>query len=444
MDKLRVSGNSRFLEHQDGRPFFYLGDTAWELFHALNREEALLYLRNRAEKGFTAIQAVVLAELNGLTEPNAYGHLPLENKDPTRPVEAYFEQVDFIVRQANQLGLYIAMLPTWGSWAVNAWNAQPIFTLETARQYGQFLGRRYCDNAIIWVLGGDRPADGEVEVWRAMAEGLSAGDGEAHLMTFHPCGGGSSSRWVHNESWLDFNMIQSGHGRPFQTNWRMIDDDYARQPIKPTLDGEPCYENHPVGFNRKNWRFTDYHVRCASYWSVFHGGCGVTYGCHDIWMMHAPNRQRGSFSFNYWYESLNLPGAGQMRYLRRLMESRPYQSRIPDQSVIVGSPSLLPDHMAATRDGCTGQKDATYLMVYTPLHRRVTAETSWIASERLNAWWYDPRDGCAFQHAADVENTGRLAADTPDHPGYDWVLVVDGASCGYPPPGQCGRMRENL
>jgi hypothetical protein len=126
------------------------------------------------------------------------------------------------------------------------------------------------------------------------------------------------------------------------------------------------------------------------------------------------------------------------------MESRPYQSRIPDQSVIVGSPSLLPDHIAATRDGSAGQKDATYLMVYTPLHRRVTAETSWIASERLNAWWYDPRDGCAFQHAADVENTGRLAADTPDRPGYDWVLVVDGASCGYPPPGQCGRMRENL
>src|SRR3989304_7234020 len=56
--KLRVSENHRYLEYEDGTPFFYLGDTAWELFHRLNREEALRYLTNRAEKGFTVIQAV--------------------------------------------------------------------------------------------------------------------------------------------------------------------------------------------------------------------------------------------------------------------------------------------------------------------------------------------------------------------------------------------------
>jgi len=314
MDQLRVSGNGRFLEHEDGRPFFYLADTAWELFHALDREEARRYLTNRAEKGFTAIQAVVLAELNGLTQP--------------------------------------------------------------------------------------------------------------------------TSRWVHEEPWLDFNMIQSGHGRPYQPNWRKIDDDYARGPTKPTLDGEPCYENHPVGFNRKNWRFTDYNVRCVSYWSVFHGGCGITYGCHDIWMMHGPSRQRGSFSFNYWFESLNLPGAGQMQHLRRLMESRPYSSRIPDQSVIAGGASQLSDHLAAARDGTAGEKDATYLMIYTPLHRRVPADTSWVAGDRLNVWWYDVRDGRAIRQAEAAANEGRLAVETPDEPGYDWVLVVDDAAREYPPPGQ--------
>ena len=49
--------------------FFWLGDTAWELFHRLNREEADKYLKNRAE-GFTVIQAVAMAEFDGLTEPN--------------------------------------------------------------------------------------------------------------------------------------------------------------------------------------------------------------------------------------------------------------------------------------------------------------------------------------------------------------------------------------
>ena len=38
--QLKVSENQRFLVYADGKPFFWLGDTAWELFHRLNREEA--------------------------------------------------------------------------------------------------------------------------------------------------------------------------------------------------------------------------------------------------------------------------------------------------------------------------------------------------------------------------------------------------------------------
>lgn len=48
--QLRVSESGRHLATSAGEPFFYLGDTAWELFHRLNREEADLYLDNRAKK----------------------------------------------------------------------------------------------------------------------------------------------------------------------------------------------------------------------------------------------------------------------------------------------------------------------------------------------------------------------------------------------------------
>ena len=136
---LRVSENGRFLQYDDGSPFFYLGDTAWELFHRLNRQQADTYLTNRAEKGFTVIQAVVLAQLNGLDEPNPYGALPLKDKDPQKPNEAYFEHVDYIVRQANKLGMFIGMLPSWGKyWSTNN-PEQVIFTEENARAYGKFL-----------------------------------------------------------------------------------------------------------------------------------------------------------------------------------------------------------------------------------------------------------------------------------------------------------------
>src|SRR6266508_4642069 len=104
--RLRVSENRRYLQYADGRPFFYLGDTAWELFHRLNREEATQYLTNRAQKGFTVIQAVVLAQLGGLTVPNPYGDLPLIGGDPAKPNEAYFRHVDFIVNKAEELGMF--------------------------------------------------------------------------------------------------------------------------------------------------------------------------------------------------------------------------------------------------------------------------------------------------------------------------------------------------
>src|SRR5688500_14310409 len=117
---LKISPDKRFIVNGKGDPFFYLGDTAWELFHRLNREEAERYLKDRAAKGFTVVQAVAIAELDGHTDPNPYGHLPMVDLDPARPAvkdgpaNDYWDQVDFIVKTANSLGMYIGFLPTWG------------------------------------------------------------------------------------------------------------------------------------------------------------------------------------------------------------------------------------------------------------------------------------------------------------------------------------------
>lgn len=81
MRKLIVDAGGRYLSWDDGSPFFYMGDTAWELFHCLTREEAEFYLSTRATQGFTAIQAVALAEFDGLRQPNAYGRTPLASRD---------------------------------------------------------------------------------------------------------------------------------------------------------------------------------------------------------------------------------------------------------------------------------------------------------------------------------------------------------------------------
>ena len=439
--KLRVSDNKRYLVTADGKPFFYLGDTAWELFHRLNREQAEEYLKDRAAKGFTVIQAVVLAELDGLHDPNPYGQTPLVNDDPTKPNEKYFEHVDWITDKANELGLTIGMLPTWGDKWNKKWGVGgEIFNPGNAAAYGEWLGKRYKDKGVIWILGGDRPveSDAHKEVIRAMAKGLRKGDGGAHLMTYHPMGGGSSAEYFHADDWLDFNMRQNGHQAEFTGRYDKTKADYDRSPAKPVLDGEPVYEAHPVSFKAKELGHSvAADVRRPLYWDLFTGACGHTYGHHSVWQMYDKSRKPINNPLNTWREAINDPGAAQMQHGRRLVESRPYLTRVPDDSVIAADevatsvPGAGTRRFAATRD-----EAGTYAMVYAPVGRSFAVNMDKITGPKVKAWWFNPRDGKAAA-IGEFPNTGTKRFTPPD-PGevLDWVLVLDDAAKNYPPPGQ--------
>lgn len=212
--QIRISPDGRSFVRPDGRPFFWLGDTAWELFHRTTLAEAELYLENRRRNGFTVIQAVILAELGGLRVPNSNGDLPLNGNDPLRPNQAYFRHVDAVVALAESKGLMMALLPTWGDKFNKKWGEGPeIFTPDNARRYGAWLGRRYARRNVVWVLGGDRNPEtpGHLAIIRAMAEGIRSARAR-QPMTFHPQGGSRSWDFFRHDRWIDFHMFQSGHG----------------------------------------------------------------------------------------------------------------------------------------------------------------------------------------------------------------------------------------
>ncbi|GAB3539193.1 glycoside hydrolase family 140 protein [Pontibacter brevis] len=430
----RVSDNQRFLVKADGTPFFYLGDTAWELFHRLNREEADLYLKNRAEKGFTVIQAVVLAEVNGLRDPNPYGDLPLHNENPTKPNEAYFQHVDYIVNKAEELGLTIGMLPTWGDKLYkHSWGVGPeVFNTSNARVFGEYMGRRYKDKPIIWILGGDRNPRHEQDeaVWRAMAEGITtgAGNGEAGkvLMTYHPQGGAGSSTWFHNDSWLDFNMYQTGHCRDAKV-YEHISRDYNLNNTKPTMDGEPIYEDHPVCFNAKELGYSEAHdVRRAAYQDLFAGAHGHTYGCHDIWQMYTPERNAINGPRRSWKEALDLPGASQMTHVRTLIESRPFLTRIPDQGLVREA------YAGSERIQATRGED--FAFIYSTAGKPIDVNMGLISGKHVNATWFDPRTGQST-FIGKFRNTGTKAFTPPGSgPDNDWVLILDDTKKKYAAP----------
>jgi hypothetical protein len=435
-----VSENHHFLITESGRPFFWLGDTAWELFHRAGREDADRYLQNRATNGFTMIQAVVLAEFSGLTVPNPYGQLPLVNNDPTKPNEEYFKHVDWVVERANALGLYIGMLPTWGDKWNKAWGEGPeIFTPENASVYGEWLGKRYRDSGLVWILGGDRGVENErqKEVLRAMARGLRKGDGGAHLITLHPCGGSGSAKWFHNEDWLDFNLRQNGHQAEFTGRYDQTRVDYDRIPSKPVIDGEPIYEGHPIAFDAQKFGHSvAADVRRPLYWDLFTGACGHTYGHHSVWQMWTTNRAPVNNPLMPWYEAIDQPGACQMRYAKDLLLSRPFLTRVPDDTILVTDrvPTSVPGagryRFVATRDS-----EGSYAMVYVPAGRKFSVRMDVIQGNRVMAWWFNPRTGKAAP-IGKFANTGVREFDPPE-PGeaLDWVLVLDAAARHFRAPG---------
>ena len=351
--------------------------------------------------------------------------------------------MDWIVKRANALGIYVGMLPTWGDKWNKKWGVGPeIFTVANAEAYGEWLGRRYKDAGIIWILGGDRPVESaaHIDIMRAMARGLRKGDGGAHLRTFHPTGGNGSATWFHNDDWLDFNMRQNGHVAEFTGRYDMTRADYDRTPVKPVLDAEPIYEDHPVAFDAKKFGHSiGGDVRRPLYWDLFDGAFGHTYGHHSVWQMWSPAKTPINNPLMPWHEAIDQPGAAQMQHARALLESRPFLTRIPDPEVIVTStiPTSVPGtgryHFAATRDSA-----GSYAMVYAPVGRTFSVKMSVITGPTVKAWWFNPRTGAATAIGT-FPNTGERAFTPPDAGEMlDWVLVLDDEARGFGAPGERG------
>ena len=429
--QLNISHDGRFLEKSDGTPWFWLGDTAWSLFIHLDRDDVKRYFENRQNKGFTVIQAVALMGYNvDFNAPNAYGHRPLINNDPTKPDvagnENFWTHADYIIDTAAEYGIYIGLLPTWGYHIAGNQGTPVAFTPESARAYARWIAKRYRDRPnIIWINGGDIAGDEhdgkDTEIWRIMGSEYKENCPD-HLVTFHPNGFHSSATCFHNDDWLDFNMIQSGHAKLANRNDEMIARDYQRKPAKPILDGEPRYEDHPVGWKPQKGFFFDYDVRQAAYFALFAGAFGHTYGHVNLWRFNVPGKIRTKERFDmmdlYWQDLLDSPGAWQMQYVRQLMLSRPQQGRIPNQSLLASNYNGERSLVATSGQG--------YIFVYTPYGDPIEIKEDKIPWKHSRSYWYDPRTG-ASSPCEGIQKGDCIKFQPPGDPyrGNDWVLVID-------------------
>ncbi len=424
MKMLKVQG--RYLTWDDGMPFFYLGDTTWELFHALSREETMYYFAERKRQGFTAVQAVALAELEGVTTPNYYGRLPLYMTDglpdPTHPDTkgeySYWDHVDFVVEAAAKNELFITLLPTWGDKFHLCWGKGPeIFNEENAYTYGQWIANRYkdCWN-IIWMLGGDRKLETmHRKIIDAMAAGIRSVD-KHHLITFHPPGAQDSTDFLNDADYIDFHTAQTSHSIDQCYRIDEVIKKMATASAKPYLDSEPRYEDHPACFDASIGYFWDAaDVRQNAYWSVLSGACGHTYGNHSIWSM---TRTVSEYFPYTWEQALTHEGAEQMKWVRELRLKRDYASLCP-------APELLVENYEGM-GRMTAAKGVGYAYIYSPLGAPFTVDlTPFTGAKCVRGLWFDPRTGKETVFGIFRAEEKTLVVPPSYGKGQDWVLVLE-------------------
>lgn len=430
-EPLRISENKRYLMEGD-KPFFWLGDTAWLMLQKLEEEELKIYLRNRKEKGYNVIQTVLVHTLPGVSESGC--SLAPGVKNVTE--KSYWDFVDCALDMAREMGLYLGLLPAWGSLVKDG-----VLDEKNIEEYAVFLGKRFEKYPnIIWILGGDVRGDVGPEVFRKEAEIFKKYNPE-RLITYHPFGRTSSSLWFQEEEWLDFNMYQSGHRRYDQASlgewddnagketffgedsWRYVARDHGYDRIKPTLDGEPSYEGIPQGLhNPRNPYWEEWDVRRYAYWSVFAGAAGHTYGSNAIMQFYTEKEGKGAYGVREsWQDALHHPGSSQLRYLKELMESVDFvNGRADDALLLFGQKERY--HRIAVFAG------EDYVFCYDYSGDEFLLDLSRYKDRPMDAWWMNPRDG-AYSYIATLRGVRKWLASPVARKGKanDWVLVLKAA-----------------
>lgn len=342
---LRVSQNRRYLEHLDGTPFFWLGDTWWMgLCHRLHWPDEFKTLTNdRVKKGFTVIQ--IVAGLYPDMPPfdprgaNEAGYPWDPQFKRIRP--EYFDEADKRLGHLVDSGLTPCIVGAWGYFL-------PLMGEKKAEQHWRYLVARYGAWPVVWCVAGEAnlpyyrakgfPYDDREQVkgWTNVARYLRQIDAYHRPMTIHPTGIGrlSARHAIDDVSLIDIDMLQTPHGtqNAVAPTIETVRQSYADKPVLPVIDGEAAYEmlgnSIPTEWTRR------------MFWiCMTNGTAGHTYGANGIWQCnrrgqpHGPSPWVGSPPTGYgtipWDEAMNLPGSTQVGLGKKLFEQYQWWKFVP-------------------------------------------------------------------------------------------------------------------
>jgi hypothetical protein len=436
---LRVSANRRFLEHADGTPFFWLGDTWWMgLCHRLRwPDEFQTLAADRKQKGFNVIQLVagLYPDMHPFDPRGANeAGCPWET-NYTRIRPQYFDAVDRRIEFLVEQGITPCIVGAWGYFI-------PWMGVEKAKQHWRYLVARYGALPVVWCVAGEAnlpwyqaehfPFDDreQVKSWTEVARYLRAVDPFHRLMTIHPTGIGrlSARNAINDLGLIDIDMLQTPHGQreAVAPTLRTVRESYGDQPRMPVINGEASYE-------MLNGQIAARWPRAMFWICMLNGAAGHTYGANGIWQCnrpgqpHGPSPTKGSPPQGYgttpWNEAMNFPGSRQIGLGAQLLRGYPWQRLVPDpESMTFVDPDPKGDAPQAA--AVPGGVRLGYIPQARPVQVRKLPP-----GRPYRAFTFDPVTGdrrALGTIVADAE--GRwTCAPPPDVQEEDWVLVLEPA-----------------
>jgi len=392
---VKVSENGRYFVDQKGQPVFWLGTTQWQIFREYKLEEARLTLEKIKSHGFAFVQAMLMGVGDG-TKPNVYGEKPWINDNPLTPNEAYFKNVDAVIQAARENNVIFSV-------TLYHQRYRKYITVENGRAWAKWLARRYKDVPnIVWSMTPEAKQE-FVAVLRELAAGLKEGDGGCHPITFKPDPAPFSSSFIHGESWLDYDSMQTWNR--VDLIYPMVTKDYNLKPVKPVLMAEGAYEQgSEYGFD-----VTPLWIRRQAYYSYL-AGAHHTYGHNDSWRV-----------LPTWKKALDAPGAVQLGILKKIfLDRNEWWYLVPDQTIFAsgGNTEGKVLNLAARH------KDGQWIMAYLGSKSSVSIRMDKItAGNRVRAFWIDPKTGEPTSIGS-FSNTGVQSFSTPDE-WEDAVLILE-------------------
>ncbi|HPS35639.1 MAG TPA: DUF4038 domain-containing protein [Oscillospiraceae bacterium] len=331
------SGN-KYLEHTDGTPFFWLGDTWWMAFTTrLSWPDGFKKLTaDRVEKGFSVVQ--IIAGLYPDMKPfdergtNEAGFPWDPEFKAVNP--AYFDAADKKIQYLIDQGIVPCIVGCWGFFTGFA-------GIENIRRHWNYLLARWAAYPVVWCIAGeanmafyDDPdlVSGKItyeqyiqkarKEWTELTRHVKKNDPFKRLITIHPTQNGHEQ--LEDETLLDLDMLQTGHAGPLSLlpTIKQVKAAVDRKKM-PVIDAEVNYEGICGSSGPDIQRYC--------FWAnVLTGCCGHTYGANGIWQLntigkpYGPSPHGATWGDTPWQEAYLLPGSWQVGESKKFLMQFPW------------------------------------------------------------------------------------------------------------------------